>query len=224
MIPAGRYFLLLIGVPIAVGLVCVVSVSVILTSSKTYIYSTAVEVPKTDAALILGAGILRNGDLSPVLKDRADKAIELYKTEKVSRIIASGNSSSEEYNETEPIRRYLISNGIPDTAILLDGAGLDTYSSIYRAKSVFTVQSMTIVSQSFHLPRAVFIARELNMEAFGMNADRGKYKLVNYFREMAADVKAMGNLFSRRTPTHLQEEVVPSVGSDGRTRYTIPLW
>lgn len=215
---------MLIGVPIAVGLLCVLSASIILTSSKEYIYDAVADVPKTDAALILGAAILKSGDLSPVLKDRADKAIELYKAERVSRIIASGNSASEEYNETGPIRTYLVANGIPEKSIVMDDAGLDTYSSIYRAQSVFSVRSMTVVSQSFHLPRAVYIARELRVEAYGVNADRGKYKLVNYFREMFADVKAIGNLFADRKPKHLQEEVVPTTGADGKVRYTIPLW
>ena len=153
--------------------------------------------------MILGAAILKNGDLSPVLKDRADAAISLYQAHKVVKILVTGNDASADYNEVTPVRKYLIKNDVPSQAIFLDHAGFDTYSSMYRARDVFEVKSMIIVSQSFHLPRALFIARQLGIEAYGLNADNGNYSIYNYFREIPADVKAYFNLILNRQPKFL---------------------
>lgn len=179
--------------------------------------------PKKDTALILGAAVLRSGGLSPVLRDRADQAIELYRAEKVARIIASGNTEGNHYDEVAPMKAYLVQAGIPESAIVLDGGGFDTYSSIHRAQSVFATQSLIVVSQSFHLPRAVFIARELGIDAVGVSADRGHYKLVNYFREMLADVKAVANLISNRTPRSLATDG-PETLSTEQGKILFPLW
>lgn len=227
MISFHRYLLFLIAVPVLIGLVSLISISVIVSSSRDHIYASAEEAPPADAALILGAAVLKNGGLSPVLRDRVDQAIELYRMGKVKKIIASGNNESLEYNEVQPIRNYLVKADIPPEDIFLDHAGFDTYSSIYRARDVFVVQSLAIVTQSFHLPRAVFIARELGIDAIGVSADRGRYKLVNYFREMLADVKAAANLVFKRTPKYLGEEI-PITGDGRRSQpqssTSIPLW
>jgi SanA protein len=205
MIPFHRYMLfIVIAVPVVVGLFSLIAVGVIISSSKDHIYEELQRVPSRQAALILGAAVLKNGGLSPVLRDRADQAIELYESGKVERIIASGNTAAHASDEVEPMRVYLSARGIPPEAIILDGGGFDTYSSIYRAKEVFSVQSLAIVSQSFHLPRAVFIARELGIDAVGVSADRGHYKITNYIREMGADIKAIGNLVTNRVPSEPQ--------------------
>ncbi len=216
----------MIAVPILVLLISLLVISFMVTTSTRHIHRDVEDSPHADAALILGAAVLRNGGLSPILRDRADQAIELYRAGKVDKIIASGDNQTLEYNEVQPIRNYLVKEGIPEEDIFLDYAGFDTYSSIYRARDVFLVKSLAIVSQSFHLPRAVFIARELGLEAHGVSADRGHYKLTNYFREMAADIKAALNLLMNRTPKYLGEEI-PITG-DGRESlpegYSIPLW
>lgn len=223
-----RYvFFLMLGI-LVVALVSLLVITVIVSSSRQHVYENIEDVPQADAALILGAAILRNGNLSPVLKDRVDQAIELYQAGKVEKIIASGDNSTKDYNEVQPIRTYLRAAGIPDEDIFLDYAGFDTYSSIYRARDVFLAKSLSIVSQSFHLPRAVFIARKLGLEASGVSADRGHYKLVNYFREMLADVKAAANLLSAREPKYLGDPI-PLSGEEGATatpadRSVIPLW
>lgn len=227
MINARRYLFVLLAVPVLVGLVSLIIITVVVSSSREHIYPSADEAPSAEAALILGAGVLRNGGLSPVLRDRVDQAIELYRAGKVEKIIASGDNQTLDYNEVQPILNYLVERDIPKEDIFLDHAGFDTYSSIYRARDVFTVRSLAIVTQSFHLPRAVFIARNLGIEAFGVSADRGHYKLINYFREMLADVKAAANLLFDRRPKYLGEEI--PVSGDGRTSQpasskSIPLW
>jgi SanA protein len=220
MMSSNRSFLItLIAIPVAVALVSLISISVIISSSKAHVYENAADAPKAEAALILGAGVLKNGGLSPVLKDRVDEAIELYQEGKVQQVIASGNRSLE-YNEVDPIAAYLESHDIPESAILTDYAGFDTYSSIYRARDIFGVHSVLIVTQSFHLPRAIFIARNLGLEASGVSADRGHYKLGNYFREMLADMKAVINLMFERKPESVQAKTT----EEDATGYLFPMW
>lgn len=187
-------------------------------STKQYRYDSIEDVPASDAALVPGAAILKNGELSPVLRDRADQAIALYNAAKVKKIIASGDNSKLTYNEVQPIRKYLLKNGIPQSDIFMDYAGFDTYSSMYRAHRVFLVQSLVVVSQSFHLPRAVYIGRSIGMRSYGLSADHGHYKTINYLREMVADVKAVGNVLLGRTPKYLGTKI--PITEDGRT--TLP--
>ena len=185
-------------------------------STRAVISPDPAKLPITESAMILGAAILKNGDLSPVLKDRADAAIDLYQAHKVVKILVTGNDASVDYNEVTPVRKYLIKNDVPSQAIFLDHAGFDTYSSMYRARDVFQVKSMVIVSQSFHLPRAVFIARRLGINAYGLNADNGTYSFSNYFREIPADVKAYFNLILKRHPKFLGE-AIPITGTGEET-------
>lgn len=159
-------------------------------------------------AIVLGASVLPNGDLSLVLKDRADTAIQLYLEEKVTNILVTGDDGTLTHNEVKPIRKYLLANGIPDKAIFLDHAGFDTYSSMYRARDIFKVSSVVIVTQSFHLPRSVFIARKLGIDAYGVSADRHQYFFNNNFREVFADVKAVIDILIHRKPKYLGD-IVP---------------
>jgi len=165
-------------------------------------------IPHTQTALILGSSVSDEGKLSPVLKDRANAAIILYNAGKVKTILISGDNSTTTYNEVNPVKTYLITQGIPEITIFLDYAGFDTYSSMYRARDIFLVGSTTIVSQSFHLPRAVYIAQNLGITAYGFNADDGHYLLRNYLRELFANVKAIGNLTFHTRPKYLGE-IVP---------------
>ena len=157
---------------------------------------------------------MKDGALSPIFIDRVDMAIKLYEAKKVSKILVSGDNSTVIHNEVNPVRLYLISKGIPDQDIFLDHAGFDTYSTMYRAKSIFGVSSMLITTQSFHLPRAVFIARELGIKAYGVNADVGHILFRNYVREMLADEKAVLDLMFNRKPKYLGDKI-PITG-DGR--------
>ena len=182
--------------------------------TRGYIYGKADEAASAEAALIPGAAILRNGDLSPIFKDRVDTAIQLYKAKKVLKILISGDNSTVSHNEVNPVRNYLLTKGVPDQDIFLDHAGFDTYSSMYRARDIFRVSSALITSQSFHLPRAVFIARKLGINAYGVNADKGHSLFKNYVREALADEKAVLDLLLRRKPKYLGPEI-PITG-DGR--------
>ncbi len=195
--------------------VCTVAIYLIVFFfSRSFIYTDTKNLPHAQVAVILGASILPDGELSPVLQDRVEMAITLYKNSSVEKILVTGDNSSLAYNEVNPVRLYLLDNGIPDKDIFLDHAGFDTYSSMYRARDIFLTDSMIIVSQSFHLPRAVFIARNLGITSYGMSADQGHYLLRNYVREIFADVKAVFNLLSKRQLKYLGKEI-PITG-DGR--------
>lgn len=187
---------------------------VIYIGSKSYIYKNVADVPEAQVVLIPGTAVLANGELSPILKDRVDKAIELYQAKKVKKILVSGDNSTVERNEVNPVRVYLLEKGIPDKDIFLDHAGFDTYSSMYRAADIFQVKSMIISTQSFHLPRAVFIARALGTEAYGVSADEGHILFKNYIREVFADEKVVFDLIFHIQPKYLGE-VIPITG-DGR--------
>ena len=131
--------------------------SLIKIQSGPFIKTKVTELPVSQTAILLGAFVSPNGTLSTVLKDRADTAVNLYQQGKVKTILVTGDDGSVEYNEVNPIRDYLLGKGVPSSAIFLDHAGFDTYSSMYRARDVFVVDSAIIVTQSFHLPRALFL-------------------------------------------------------------------
>ncbi|MEK7109563.1 MAG: ElyC/SanA/YdcF family protein [Patescibacteria group bacterium] len=183
-------------------------------STRAYIYNTVADAPVAEVALIPGAAILTDRSLSPVFVDRAEMAFKLYEAKKVSKILVSGDNSTVSHNEVNPVRLYLISKGVPDRDIFLDHAGFDTYSTMYRARDIFGVSSVLIATQSFHLPRAVFIARQLGVEAYGVNADAGHYLLNNYIREVFADEKAVLDLVFHTKPKYLGEKI--PISGDGR--------
>lgn len=186
---------------------------IIKTHTSAYIYNDIASLPHTQTALILGASVTHDGTLSPILKDRAAAAVTIYKAHKVERIIVSGDNSTTTYNEVNPVKTYLVDKGIPPEVIFLDYAGFDTYSSMYRARDIFLVGSTTIVSQSFHLPRAIFIARHLAVTAYGYTADDGHYLLRNYIREWMANIKAVYNLTVSTQPRYLGK-IVPVTGKE----------
>lgn len=210
-----KHFLSLtaIGGGIIIFLILVTNAAIVF-ATHGYIYKNAAEAPAAQAALIPGAAILRNGGLSPIFKDRVDMAIELYKAKKVHKILISGDNSTVSYNEVNPVRDYLLAKGMPDEDIFLDHAGFDTYSTMYRARDIFHVTSTLITTQSFHLPRAVYIARNLGINAMGVVSDKGHSLFSNYVREVLADEKAMIDLLTRRKPKFLGPEI-PITG-DGR--------
>ncbi len=172
------------------------------------------DLPHAQTVIVLGAGLLSNGKPSGVLKDRLEIAIALYNGGKVEKILVTGDNSRLSYNEVNPSRDYLLIRGIPDKDIFLDHAGFDTYSSMYRAQEVFLVDTAIIVTQSFHLPRAVFTARRLGITAYGTPADQHAYRIKNNLRELLADVKAVYDVVYGRIPKYLGKDI-PITG-DGR--------
>lgn len=191
----------------AIVLITALVVLIVHTTSRQYIKVSVGELPSAHTAVVLGAALLPNGEMSPVYRDRVDTAITLYKAGKIKTILVSGDNGSKEHNEVNPARRYLLLNEVADEAIFLDHAGFDTYSTMYRARDIFLVEDAIIVTQSFHLPRAVFIARSLGITAYGISADKRVYYISNTVREVFADVKAVLNVLYKRKPKYLGPEI-----------------
>ena len=163
------------------------------------IYTTPESAPQRDVAIVLGASVVK-GEPSPVLAARADVAAQLYLNQKVKKILVTGDSSSPSHDEVTPVRKYLVSAGVKPEDIVLDEAGVDTYSSMYRAQAVFGVDSAIVVTQDFHMPRALFIARMLGIDAVGALAREGDDAFYAYLREIPASWKALLDLILKRKP------------------------
>ncbi len=144
------------------------------------------------AVLVLGAGVKTNKGVSPVFADRLDTAMALYQKGLVKKIIVSGDHGTDVYDETNAGKDYLLTLGAPDTDIFLDHAGFDTYDSVARAKNIFQADTLLITTQDFHLPRALYIANRIGLEAWGCRADKRFYSNINNMkrREWLASIKA----------------------------------
>jgi SanA protein len=148
-------------------------------------------IEKADVGIILGASVYSDKRVSPVVNDRIESAVLLYKNKKVGRLLISGDHAERYYNEVDTIKFWLLKNDIPLSDIYIDPSGFSTYESVYRAKKVFNVQNAVIITQSFHLPRALYLARYWKISAQGFVADQRIYKHARYFlfREYLARVK-----------------------------------
>jgi vancomycin permeability regulator SanA len=130
--------------------------------------------PEAPVALVFGAGLAGVREPSPVLAERLDKAVQLYRAGKVRRLLVSGDNSDRRHDETRAMVKYVLSRGVPEADVEADFAGLSTYDSCVRAHRVFEVRRALLVTQAFHLPRALFIANSIGVEAYGVAADEGR--------------------------------------------------
>ncbi len=164
-----------------------------------------------DCVMVLGAG-LWDGKPSPMLKERLDFGLEAYKSGCTDRMLMSGDHGTEYHDEVNAMKDYLIEKGVDRDVIFLDHAGFSTYESMYRARDVFEVKSMVIVTQTYHLYRAVYDARKLGIEAYGYKAEELVYPPLNYLREPFARVKDVIWCIIKPEPTYLGD-VIPISGS-----------
>lgn len=165
-------------------------------------------------AIVLGASVYSDGSLSPVLEERAQKALELYRIGVVSKILVSGDNMAVTYNEVMPIRKYLLDNGVAEEDVFADFAGFNTYDSMYRAREIFGAEDILVVTQSFHLPRAVYTARHLGLNAYGVPADGQGYHFGNNIREIGATVKTFYEIETGAKPAFLGPKI--PIDGDGR--------
>ena len=160
--------------------------------SKTY---AAAEVPTRPVAIVFGAGLWRNGTATPVLQDRVQTAANLYFAGKVKKLLMSGDNRFVDYNEPAVMRQLALSLGVPDGAIVLDYAGRRTYDTCYRAKAIFGVNEAILVTQAFHLPRAIYLCDHLGVDSVGVDADLRIYPKSSLLywnaRELLATVAAL---------------------------------
>lgn len=177
-------------------------------------------IPEADAILVLGAYVFPDGTVSHMLNDRLTIGYELYSQGKAPKIIVSGDHGQKDYDEVNAMKDFLKDKGVPEQDIFMDHAGFSTYESIYRARDIFKVDKLIIITQEYHLKRAVFIARELGLKAYGVPSDIRYYLVMEQYklREIAARNKDFFLAkFIKPKPTFLGEEI--PVSGDGRVTY-----
>lgn len=172
------------------------------------VYNNVNEIPKSKVAIIFGAGITGNKP-SRYLKDRLDAGIRLYKSNKVDKILLSGDNGREEYDELTVMKLYCYENGVDTNKIYIDCAGFDSYSTMYRAKHIFKIDTAILVTQRYHLNRCLYIGEKLGVKVYGLNANQGIYKGYKYYaaREYLSISKATLDVLRNRKPRFLGEEV-----------------
>ncbi len=158
--------------------------------------------------IIFGAGI--NGDQpSKYLKDRLDAGILLYKTHKIDKILLSGDNGRDEHDELTVMKTYCFNHGVDTSKIFIDYAGFDTYSTMYRASHIFKIKKATLVSQEYHLNRAIYIGQKLEVKSIGFSANKGEYLGYQYvtFREYGSIFKSFFDVIRNREPRFLGNEI-----------------
>lgn len=132
---------------------------------------TLEEVPPARVAIVFGAGLLRDGSAGPVLSDRMQTAVSLYQAGKVAKLLVSGDNREVTYNEPEAMRQYALERGVPNEDIVLDYAGRRTYDTCYRAKHIFGVNEAILITQDFHMPRALTLCNWFGVDSNGVEAN-----------------------------------------------------
>ncbi|WP_207670494.1 SanA/YdcF family protein [Clostridium sartagoforme] len=187
-------------------------------SYKKYIYNIE-DIPKgEDAIIVLGAGVKNNGTPSDILADRLETSIEVYNEGAAGALILSGDHGREEYNEVGAMKDYVLKNNIDESIVFMDHAGFSTYDTMYRAKEIFKVKSAVIVTNEYHLPRALYIARKLGIEAYGVKSDKRGYQLMDSYkkREVLAKLKDFAYVNILKPEPKFLGESIPVSTSDGR--------
>lgn len=202
----SKYILILLGLMIAVFIAINIFIQQF---SKPFIYKDLKDVPQKFTVLVPGALVNTDGKPSEILSDRLEMALELYLEGKVYRFLLSGDHGTIGYDEVNHMKNYLTAKGVPPEDIFLDHAGFDTYNSIVRAQKIFKVDGVIIVTQQFHLSRALYIARAKHLDAYGYIADKHKYTAIRHLqiREKLACIKAFFEVYINRKPKFLGDEI-----------------
>ncbi len=168
-----------------------------------------------DCILVLGCGVKDDGRPSDMLHDRLQRSVELYQLGAAPKLLMTGDHGRVGYDEVNAMKSFAVDAGIPSENVFMDHAGFSTYESMYRAKAVFQAEKIIIVTQEYHLYRAIYIAQQLGMEAYGVSSDYRGYlgQTARELREVLARVKDFGSCIFRPEPTYLGE-VIP-VSGDG---------
>lgn len=203
------------------GIVCVLGLNIWVTAS---VAGRIREVPSEsteskwdedhDCILVLGAG-LRDNEPSPMLRDRLDKAIACYRQGIAPKILMSGDHGRSGYNEVQVMKQYAIDAGVPSSDIFMDHAGFSTYESMIRARDVFNVKAPVVITQKYHIYRALFIGEHLGIDCVGVSTDHYRYggQAHRTFREYIARCKDVLTVLMKASPTYGGEPI--SLEGDG---------
>lgn len=192
------------GVVVVAGAMVVAGLAVAVRAASAGRIVSLDEVPAQPVALVLGAEVYADGTPSRFLRARLDLAAELFRRGKVASILVSGDGATPFYNETDGMLGYLLALGMPADKVVCDPGGLDTYDSIVRAKQDFGVDAAIVVTQHYHLPRAIAICRAVGLDGWGVGDEtaRSSHRTWRHgtLRELAANVKLAWDLGTRRRP------------------------
>ncbi len=191
---------------------CINGYVVLSTKKKILLVDAASKLENIDCILVLGCGVHPDGTPSAMLEDRLKQAIDLYNMGAAPKLLMSGDHGQKTYDEVNAMKQYALNAGVPSEDIFLDHAGFSTYESIYRARDIFQAKKIIIVTQKYHLHRALYIAKALGLEACGISADLRSYggQAFRDIREILARNKDFITSIIQPNPTYLGD--------------TIPLW
>ena len=180
------------------------------------VYVDAGQVPEQPVAIVFGAGVTPSGRLSPILADRVEAALALYRAGKVNKLLLSGDNRFEWYNEPGSMAAYLRDRGVPDAAMVLDYAGRRTYDSCYRARHIFGVEKAVLVTQKYHLDRALFTCNSLGVDSVGLASDRLRSSVLYWLRELPAVAVAWWDV-NVAHPVPVMGQPLPIDGTDSKS-------
>ncbi|MBR2937018.1 MAG: YdcF family protein [Oscillospiraceae bacterium] len=173
------------------------------------------ELEDVDCIIVLGCQVRDDGSLSHMLRDRLMRSLEVYNAGAAPKLLMSGDHGRKDYDEVGAMKQYAIDNGVPSENVFMDHAGFSTYETVYRAKKIFEADKVIIITQEYHLYRALYIAEKLGIEAYGVSADLNRYagQSMRDFREILARCKDFAKCVFKPKPTYLGD-VIP-VGGNG---------
>ena len=186
------------------------------TASKNIITPEQAEkLQNVDCIIVLGCQVHPDGNPSIMLNDRIQRGVELYKLGVSQKIIMSGDHGQAEYDEVNAMKQTAIDLGVDSSDVFMDHAGFSTYETVYRAKEIFGAKRVVIVTQQYHLYRAVYIAKQLGLEAYGVNSDFHEFRgqIFNDVREILARNKDFVKCIFKPEPTYLGETI--AINGDG---------
>ena len=171
-----------------------------------------------DCIIVLGCQVRSDGTPSHMLEDRLRRGVALYNLGAAPKILMSGDHGTATYDEVDAMKRYAVDAGVPSADVFMDHAGFSTYETMYRAKDIFLAKKVLIVTQTYHLYRAMYIARQLGMDAYGVAAEYRQYsgQFARDVREVLARVKDFGMCIFKPDPTYLGE-AIPISGNGEQT-------
>ena len=185
------------------------------TKNQILLSAEAAELQDVDCILVLGCRVYEDGTPSHMLEDRLRRSVELYRAGAAPKLLMSGDHGQREYDEVGAMKQYALAEGVSSQDVFMDHAGFSTYESLYRAKEIFGVEKVIIVTQEYHLHRALQIARALGLEAYGVSADYRSYtgQLMRDIREIMARNKDVLSTIFLPKPTYLGEKI--PISGDG---------
>jgi SanA protein len=206
--------------PAALAIIAVAAINVVVArAARGRIVARVEDAPDAPVAIVMGAMVFADGSMADMTRDRVQTAVALYQQGKAGKLLFSGDHGRRAYDEVNAMRRAALAAGVPPEDIFLDHAGFSTYETMYRARQVFGVTRALVVTQNFHLPRAIYLARKMGIDAIGVTADLSRYRHAwrQGLREYAASCKAFWQVLVGAQPRFLGPPI--PIAGDGRVTW-----